>query len=62
MKIGDLVARVEAPTVLYRVTVSHGSIPHAFRALPYRRRGDAVTIIKVGDAWAGNGSAWRVVK
>lgn len=54
--VGDLVARVEASTMLYRVTsVSSG----VARCLPFRRSGREVFVVKIGDAWAGDGSAWR---
>jgi hypothetical protein len=36
LAVGDLVARIEAPTVLYRVTTK---FPGYVRALPYRRSG-----------------------
>lgn len=59
LAVGDLVARVEAPTVLYRVTSKH---PGYVRILPYQRSGREVvlTTVKHGGRtiWAGDGSQW----
>lgn len=42
--------------MFYRVTsVSSG----VARCLPFRRSGREVFVVKIGDAWAGDGSAWR---
>lgn len=59
--VGTLVARVEAPTVVWRVT-SIGRTGHA-RVIPYRAayvRDHLLAI--VGGALVGDGSAWRVVE
>lgn len=57
MKISDLIVRIEAPTVIYRVTskIADG----VFRCLPYRRSGKEVVIIKTKTHWIGDGSVWR---
>jgi len=59
MKVGDLVYRVEASTVLFRVT---SKIPGGFlRLLPYQRSGKEVFIMKSGSRWIGDGSIWKKV-
>lgn len=59
MKTGTLVARIEAPTVLYRVT----SIPASgyARLLPYQRSGREIIIARAGSRWIGDGSVWKPV-
>lgn len=59
LAVGDLVARVEAPTVLYRVTSV--TTPTLVRLLPFRRSGNGVYIASMCGAWAGDGSAWRKI-
>jgi hypothetical protein len=60
--VGDLVARVEAPTVLHRVTEKH---PSYVRVLPYRRSGREQFLMSIKHGgrmiWAGDGSQWIVV-
>jgi hypothetical protein len=58
LKIGDLVARVEAPTVLYRVTTRY---PQFVRILPFRRSGKEHVIMPMGSNWVGDGSTWNKV-
>lgn len=53
---GCIVYRVEAPTVMYRVTSRMGA---TFRLLPYRRSGREVTAAILGGTLVGDGSAWR---
>jgi hypothetical protein len=59
LEVGDLVARVEAPTELHRVTAR---FPDYVRVLPYRRSGKEQFLISIryGDRaiWAGDGSQW----
>ena len=59
LKVGDLVARVEAPGVFHRVTEKH---PGYVRILPYRRSGKELFLapVRYGAAtiWAGDGSQW----
>ena len=58
--VGDLVARVEAPTVLYRVTEK---FPGYVRALPYRRSGREQILFQSAAGarfWVGDGSQWVV--
>jgi hypothetical protein len=61
LAVGDLVARVEAPTVLHRVTSRH---PGYVRVLPYRRGGREQLLVPLRHAgrtiWAGDGSEWVV--
>jgi hypothetical protein len=57
-KTGDLVARVEAPTVMYRVTSTVGS--DAVRVLPYRRQGEAKILIQAGRHYVADGSLWSI--
>lgn len=66
--IGDLVARVEAPTVPYRVTSNFsvsGKAQGAVRVLPYRRSGQEQILFPIrhgGKAiWTDGGSQWLVV-
>ncbi len=61
--IGDLIARVEAPTVIHRIASRH---PVGFlHALPYRRSGREVYLDAVGRGAGrvliGDGSQWVVV-
>ena len=56
---GTLIARVEAPTVLYRVTTR---FPDYIRILPYQRSGKEHILISVGRNWIGDGSRWVVIK
>jgi hypothetical protein len=62
LAIGDLVARVEAPTVFYRVTER---FPGYVRVLPYQRSGREQILISVRHGrrtvWAGDGSEWTVI-
>ncbi len=58
LQIGDLVARVEAPTMLHRVT---SMTPAFVRLLPFRRSGREVAILKIGKHWLGDGSVWNFV-
>jgi hypothetical protein len=57
--VGDLVARVEAPTVLHRVT---GRYSGYVRVLPYRRSGKEQFLVPFSQdghaIWAGDGSQW----
>lgn len=58
LAIGDLVARVEAPTVIYRVTSQHAG--HA-RILPFRRSGRELILVPLkrgSSTWIGDGSQW----
>lgn len=59
--VGTLVARVEAPTVVWRVT-SIGRVGHA-RIIPYRAKfvRDILLTI-VNDTLVGDGSVWKEVK
>lgn len=58
LHVGDLVARVEAPTILHRVT----SMTRAFvRLLPFQRSGREVAILKIDKRWIGDGSVWNFV-
>jgi hypothetical protein len=60
LAVGDLIARTEAPTVLYRVTSKQ---PHqCFRLLPYQRSGREIWITKLGGNWIGDGSTWKRIK
>ena len=61
LPIGTLVARVEAPTVLHRVTSTIGP-RDIVRILPYRRSGAEHVLMRIGGTWCGNGSAWIVVQ
>ena len=56
--VGDLVARIEAPTVLYRVTSKH---PKYVRVLPYQRSGKELLLFPVGRVWTDGGSQWSVI-
>ncbi len=62
LAVGDLVARVEAPTVIHRVTER---FPKYARVLPYRHSGREQFLVpfKHGGRtiWAGDGSQWVVV-
>lgn len=58
LKVGDLVVRIEAPTVLYRVTSRY---PKFLRILPYRRSGKEHVIMPMGSHWVGDGSIWKKV-
>jgi hypothetical protein len=58
--VGDLIARVEAPTVLHRVT---SRFPGNYvRILPYRRSGQEHFLASVRHdgktTWVGDGSQW----
>lgn len=55
--IGTLIARIEAPTVRYRVT-SHSSA--TARCLPFRTRGQDVTIAMANGVIVGGGSVWHI--
>lgn len=58
LHVGDLVARVEAPTMLHRVT----SMTRAFvRLLPFQRSGREVALLSIKGQWMGDGSIWSVV-
>lgn len=59
--VGTLVARVEAPTVLYRVTstIRDSGKPVAVRLLPYQRQGREVLAILDGRRIVGDGSVWE---
>lgn len=58
LHVGDLVARVEAPTVLHRVT----SMTRAFvRLLPFRRSGREVALLSIKGQRMGDGSIWSVI-
>jgi hypothetical protein len=59
LKTGTLIARVEAPTVLYRVTSSPA--PGFARILPYQRSGKEHIIYSQGSRWIGDGSVWKPV-
>jgi hypothetical protein len=57
--VGTLVARVEAPTVRYRVTSVHGAGRQAYvRLLPFRAQGREVAVTMIGCTLAGDGSRW----
>ena len=62
--VGDLVARVEAPTVVHRVTER---FPDYVRVLPYRRSGPEQFLVPIGRGdrasaiWVGDGSQWTIV-
>ncbi len=56
LSVGDLVSRVEAPTVVYLVTTR---LPRGFRALPYQRTGKEVFLLVVQGQVVGDGSTWR---
>lgn len=62
LAVGDLVARVEAPTVLHRVTEK---FPGYVRVLPYRRSGREQLLVPVRHGgrtiWTGDGSQWIVM-
>lgn len=60
--IGTLVARVEDPDKLYRVTSSIGSSRTMFRMLPHRRSGKELALVKIGKAWQADGSEWTIVE
>ena len=59
--VGDLVARVEAPTVIHRVTERFKGY---VRVLPYRRSGREQLLVPVKSGgrtiWIGDGSQWIV--
>lgn len=59
LKVGDLVARVEAPHIPHRVTEKH---PGYVRILPYHRSGKEHFLVPMrygaGTIWAGDGSQW----
>lgn len=61
LAVGDLVARVEAPTVLHRVSEK---FPGYVRVLPYRRSGSEQFLLPMkrgrSTIWAGDGSQWIV--
>lgn len=58
--VGTIVARVEAPTTLWRVT-SIGRVGHA-RIIPYRAKYVRDILLSiVGDTLVGDGSVWTVV-
>ena len=61
LAVGDLVARVEAPTVLHRVSENFISY---VRTLPYRRSGREQLLVPVKHGgrtiWIGDGSQWIV--
>lgn len=57
LKVGDLVARVEAPTMIHRVTEK---FPGYVRILPYRRSGKEHFLVPMGALWIGDGSQWVV--
>jgi len=62
LAVGDLVARVEAPTMLHRVSEK---FPGYVRALPYRRSGREQFLMPIKQGgrsiWAGDGSQWIVM-
>lgn len=59
LAVGDLVARVEAPTMLHRVTEK---FPGYVRVLPYRRSGKEQFLVSLPHGgrtiWTGDGSQW----
>jgi hypothetical protein len=57
LTVGDLVARVEAPSELHRVTVK---LPRGYvRVLPYRQEHFLAAVRHGGRTiWAGDGSQW----
>ncbi len=61
LRVGTLVARIEAPTMLYRVSEK---FPDYARALPFQRSGREVFLMsmKVGGRmhWIGDGSQWTL--
>lgn len=62
LTVGDLVARIEAPTVFHRVTEKFSGY---VRVLPYRRSGREQILLPFrrgkSTVWAGDGSQWIVV-
>jgi hypothetical protein len=62
LTVGDLVARVEAPTVFHRVTTK---FPGYVRTLPYQRSGKEVLLMSIGRGkraiWTDGTSQWIVV-
>lgn len=61
LAVGDLVARVEAPTVLHRVSEK---FPGYVRVLPYRRSGREQILFQSAAGarfWIGDGSQWIVM-
>jgi hypothetical protein len=62
LMVGDLVARVEAPTELHRVSEK---FPGYVRVLPYRRSGREQFLMPMRHGrrtiWAGDGSQWVVM-
>jgi hypothetical protein len=61
LAVGDLVARVEAPTVLHRVTEKFSGY---VRVLPYRRSGREQILFQSAAGtqfWIGDGSQWIVI-
>jgi hypothetical protein len=59
LPVGTLVARVEAPTVLYRVTSTLRR--DVVRILPFRRSGAERVLVNIGGVWAADGSQWTAV-
>lgn len=62
LEIGDLVARVEAPTVLYRVTSSIRGSKDMFRILPHQRQGREHVLVRMNGAWIADGSRWALAQ
>lgn len=59
LAVGTLVARIEQPSVRYRLTSKSDS--YTFRALPYQARGPEQQLVVAGSHLIGDGSTWTVV-
>ena len=57
--VGDLVASVDAPTLLYRITTKYPA--GYFRALPYRRSGSEKFLTWWKGSLIGADARWIVV-
>lgn len=58
-KVGDIIARVEAPTLYYRITSKHPG--GYFRCLPYQRSGKEIVVMKHSGKLIGDGSVWKEI-
>lgn len=60
IKVGDLVAKVESPHLLYRIA----SIPMKgyFRAIPFQRQGSEVILSRVRSVLTDGSSRWKLIQ
>ena len=59
LKVGDIVAKVESPHLLYRVE----SIPMKgyYRVLPFQRQGGEVILTRVRSVLTDGSSRWKTI-